>query len=194
MADASEGLAQAIDEAEIVVQAYTRRRRARKHRTERLPKHLPPYEVEAAVPDDVRNCPQNGSRKVIGYDYTETLDFERPKLRVRATKYPKFAFEQNQQCGIVSPERPTGLVEGNRYDTSVAAEIITGKYGYHLPIYRQQDYFAGSGWTPTRSTLLNILEASAFGHSPADRIVWGRLLGPDRRSSGMASICAVKRD
>ena len=50
-----------------------------------------------------------------------------------------------------------GLVEGNRYDTSVAAEIITGKYGYHLPIYRQQDYFAGSGWTPARSTLLNIL-------------------------------------
>jgi hypothetical protein len=53
-------------------------------------------------------------------------------------------------------------VEGNRYDTSVAAEVITGKYGYHLPIYRQQDYFAGSGWTPARSTLLNLLVASAF--------------------------------
>ncbi len=38
----------------------------------------------------------------------------------------------------------------------------TGKYGYHLPIYRQQDYFAGSGWTPSRSTLLNLLVASAF--------------------------------
>ncbi|MCB1953966.1 MAG: transposase, partial [Rhodocyclaceae bacterium] len=30
----------------------------------------------------------------------------------------------------------------------------------HLPIYRQQDLFAGSGWRPTRSTLLNILMAS----------------------------------
>jgi hypothetical protein len=27
-------------------------------------------------------------------------------------------------------ERPVGLVEGNRYRTSVAAEIITSKYGY----------------------------------------------------------------
>ena len=32
----------------------------------------------------------------------------------------------------------------------------------HLPVYRQQDLFAGSGWTPARSTLLNILVAAAF--------------------------------
>lgn len=32
----------------------------------------------------------------------------------------------------------------------------------HLPVYREQDYFAGSGWTPSRSTLLNLLAASAF--------------------------------
>jgi hypothetical protein len=65
-------------------------------------------------------------------------------------------------CGVASPERPTGLVEGDRYDTSVAAEIITAKYGFHLPVYRQQDLFAGCGWAPQRSTLLNILVASAF--------------------------------
>lgn len=53
--------------------------------------------------------------------------------------------------------RPTDMRKGfdglSGYDTSVAAEVITGKYGYHLPIYRQQDCFAGSGWTPARSTL-----------------------------------------
>ena len=32
----------------------------------------------------------------------------------------------------------------------------------NLPVYRQQDYFAGSGWLPARSTLLNLLTASAF--------------------------------
>ena len=57
-------------------------------------------------------------------------------------------------------------MEGNRYGTSVAAEVITGKYSYHLPIYRQQDWFASSGWTPNRSTLLNILEASGKLLSP----------------------------
>jgi hypothetical protein len=57
-------------------------------------------------------------------------------------------------------------VEGNRYDTSIAAEIIVGKYAYHLPTYRQQDWFAGSGWMPQRSTLLNILSSAAYVLEP----------------------------
>jgi len=66
----------------------------------------------------------------------------------------------------------------------VAAEIITGKYGYHLPIYRQQDYFAGSGWTPGRSTLLNILRASALLIAPLiqffrDEVIASGVVGTD---------------
>jgi transposase len=163
-AEAAEGLSEAIDEAGLRVKEHVRRKR--KIRSEDLPAHLPRYEVEAAVPEHVKHCPQHGARQLIGYDTTETLEFERPKLRVRVTKYPKFACENQPQCGVTSPERPTGLVEGDRYDTSVAAEILTNKYGYHLPVYRQQDQFAGSGWTPSRSTLLNILEAAAFAIRP----------------------------
>lgn len=164
--DAAAGLAQAVDEAqaEIVLEQtipeHTRRRRV-KPRQETLPEHLPRYEVEAPGPDDLKHCPQHGERQVIGYDVVETLEFERPKLRVRRTKYPKYACPGQPECGVASPERADGLVEGNRYDTSVAAEVITGKYAYHLPIYREQDYFAGCGWTPGRSTLLNLLVASA---------------------------------
>jgi transposase len=160
-ADAAGGLAEAVDEAGVVVNSHVRHKR-RKPRSEELPPHLPRYEVEAEVPAQVKHCPEHGQRQLIGYDTTETLEFERPKLRVRVTKYPKYACENQPQCGVASPERPTGLVEGNRYDTSIAAEVLTAKYGYHLPVYRQQDYFAGSGWTPGRSTLLNILSATAF--------------------------------
>lgn len=161
-ADATEGLAQAVEESEQPVQAHTRRRHSRQPRSEALPEHLPRYEVEASVPEDVKHCPRHGPRKLIGYDSVETLEFERPKLRVRVTHYPKYACAGDAACGVASPERPTALVEGDRYDASVAAEIITAKYGFHLPVYRQQDLFAGSGWTPARSTLLNILVASAF--------------------------------
>jgi transposase len=160
--DLVEGLASAVEEHEQTIPEHQRRRPQRKPRNEQLPAHLPRYEVEAKVPDDVKSCPTHGERKVIGYDLVETLEFERPVLRVRVTKYPKFACENAPDCGISSPERPTGLVEGNRYDTSVAAEIITAKYGYHQPVYRQQDYFAGSGWMVGRSTLLNILVGAAF--------------------------------
>ena len=160
-ADAAEGLAQAVEEAGVPVRAHVRRRHVRRRRNEALPEHLPRYEVEARVPEHVRYCPGHGERTLIGYDRVETLEFERPKLRVRVTKYPKYACPSDAACGIASPERPPGLVEGNRYDTSVAAEVITAKYGFHLPVYRQQDLFAGSGWTPDRSTLLNLLVASA---------------------------------
>ena len=159
--DAAEGLIQAVEEAGLRVQAHTRRRHPRTPRSEALPGHLPRYEVEARVPEQTKHCPRHGERTLIGYDRVEKLEFERPKLRVRVTKYPKYTCSGHADCGIASPERPTGLVEGDRYDTSVAAEIITAKYGFHLPVYRQQDLFAGSGWTPDRSTLLNLLVASA---------------------------------
>jgi len=164
-ADAASGLAEAVAESGQRVKEHVRRKK-RGPRSEELPAHLPRYEVEAEAPEQVKHCPEHGERKLIGYDATETLEFERPKLRVRVSKYPKYACENQPQCGVASPDRPTGLVEGNRYDTSIAAEILTNKYGYHLPVYRQQDQFAGSGWAPSRSTLLNILEASAFAIRP----------------------------
>ena len=57
-------------------------------------------------------------------------------------------------------------MEGNKYAPSIRAEVITGKFGYHQPIYRQQDYCADSGWTPGRSKLLNILSGCHFVFEP----------------------------
>ena len=157
-ADAALGLAEAVDDAQIIPEH--RRRKPRKKRDEQLPEHLPRYEVTAEASDETKSCPTHGERTLLPesmWDRTETLELERPKLKVRVTKYPKYACRDHPECGIASPERPTGIVEGNKYDSSIAAEIITGKYGYHLTLYRLQDYFAGSGWTPSRSTQCNIL-------------------------------------
>jgi transposase len=162
-ADAAAGLAEAVEEADLIPAHL--RRKPRKKRDEGLPAHLPRVETTAAVPDEVKHCETHGERTLLPeemWDKTETLEFERPQLKVRVTKYPKYACPGQSECGIGSPERPTGIVEGNKYDTSIAAEIITGKFSYHLPIYRQQDYFAGSGWSPSRSTLLNILTGCFF--------------------------------
>jgi hypothetical protein len=60
-------------------------------------------------------------------------------------------------------------VEGDRYDTSIAAAVIEAKWALYLPIYRQQDLFASSGWTPSRSTLLNLIVAVQFVVEPLIR-------------------------
>ena len=159
VADAADGIADAVVEN---IEGYTRRKqKPSTTRSEQLPPHLPRIEVILPVPEDQKFCPEHGEREIIGHDWQETLKIEPPKLIVVRTGIPKLACKKHEECGVVEAPRPVGLIEGNRYDTSVAAQIVTHKYSYHLPIYRQQDIFASCGWTPARSTLLNILRASA---------------------------------
>ena len=150
--------AEAEAQAEAIVQTYTVTRTiTKKKRDESLPSHLPRREEVIEGNEAQKNCPAHGERKVIGYDTTETLVYTRPELYVLQKKYPKYACVDHPDCGVASPERPTSLVEGDRYDTSVAAAVVEAKWFLHLPIYRQQDIFAGSGWTPSRSTLVNLV-------------------------------------
>jgi transposase len=161
---AKDAQAEVLAQAQKIIIEYTVRREIKKKtkppRDEKFPAHLPREEKVLDVPASEKECPEHGPKELIGYDTTETLVFERPKLKVLVTKYPKYICVQQPACGVVQAERPKGLVEGNRYDTSIAAEIITSKQSFHMPLYRQQDCFAGCGWTPWRSTLLNILASA----------------------------------
>jgi len=159
--------AEAVAEAETIVQAHARKLAATKlKRDESLPSNLPRVEKVIEATDAQKNCPTHGERKIIGYDITETLVHKCAELYVLVTKYPKYACPGQPGCGVTSPERPTSLVKGNRYDTSVAAAIVEYKWFHHMPIYRHQDVFAGCGWTPARSTLLNIVSQVQFVISP----------------------------
>lgn len=164
-AQAQDALADAAAEAEEIIEEIVRRKKKNKKRrgpgSDKFPAHLERYEITVEASDAQTKCPTHGERKLIGYDVTETLEFMRPVLRVRVTKYPKYICPDQPQCGVKQPPRPRGLVEGNRFDTSVAAEIATARFAYHLPYYRQQDWFGGCGWTPSRSTLLNLSAAVA---------------------------------
>jgi len=96
------------------------------------------------------------------YRATETLVCEPAKLYRLVTEYPEYGCSCCKEHGIKSADRPTGLVEGNKYDSSVAAAVVVQKYDLHLPLYRQSGVFAASGWTPSRSTLQNLLEQVDF--------------------------------
>jgi transposase len=159
--------AEAEAQAEAIVQTYTVTRTVnKKKRNESLPSHLRRVEKTIEGDETQKNCSTHGARDVIGYDTTETLVYVRPELYVLVKKYPKYACPGNPACGVASPERPTSLVEGDRYDTSVAAAVIEAKWFLHLPIYRHQDVFAGSGWMPGRSTLVNLVSQVQFVIAP----------------------------
>jgi len=154
---AADGLADAAAEQEAA-EAFEeitvrRRRQPRKPRSEQLPEHLLRYEVIAKAAAEEQHCAEHGPRQLIGYDVTETLEFERPKLRVRVTKYPKYAWPQHAECGVVQPPRPENtLVEGDRYDTSIATEIETEIGPLPIETLRAGDLVgtAGHGLQPIR--------------------------------------------
>ncbi|MFN9182117.1 MAG: IS66 family transposase [Planctomycetota bacterium] len=165
-ADAAQGLAEAVEEAQLIP---AHRRRTPKQRDESLPAHLPREEVIAKVAAEAQTCPEHGPKTLLPvamWDVSEKLVYIPGTLKVVATKYPKYACPNRPECGVSAPERPTGLVEGDKYDSSVATQILVSKYAFHLPLYRQQDMFAGTGWTPSRSTLLNILARTFFALEP----------------------------
>jgi len=177
-------LEEAIREAEQVVSDAEQARKHRRPRPPRpndrkFPEHLPRYERVVDLPEDRR-----AGLQLVGYDEVETLEMIRSELRVRVTKYAKYAHPSEKSQGVVSSERPTGLVEGDRFDASIGVEVVRGKYFYHLPFYRQQDLFAGSGWTPSRSTLQNLEAAVEFTLRPLaeslrDLIKQDRTIGCD---------------
>lgn len=159
VADADEGIDDAAYES---IEGYRRRQQQPLNaRNEQLPAHLPRIELKLPVPEDQKVCPEHGEREVIAYDWQETLEIVPPKLVVRRTGIPKLACRKHEEYGVREATRPVGLVEGNRYGTRVAAQIVIHKYGFHLPVYRQQDLFALCGWTPARSILQNILRSTA---------------------------------
>lgn len=155
--DAIDGIENALAEQEQEDDEASQRRRRKKRRRRKLPENLPREVVDIDLPDD-----QKQGKKYIGYDATETLGYIPAKLFIRETRYHKYVTESEPEAGVAQVPREPGLVEGNRYDTGVASQIIVAKYGYHLPIYRQQDIFASSGWEPSRSTLLNIAKSAAL--------------------------------
>lgn len=166
--DSKEELEQARQEAEAEAQKLLDdddskpKPKPKKKRSESLPAHLPEVKQLCDVPEQERVCPKHGPMVMMDTDKTETLVYEPPKLYRRVTEYPKYACKCCKEHGVVSAERPTGLVEGNKYDSSVAAAVVVHKLDMHLPLYRQTDIFGSSGWTPSRSTLQNLLEQVDF--------------------------------
>jgi transposase len=105
-------LEEAIREAQQIVdqaeEGKKKRRRNRPPRGDRkFPEHLPRCETIVDLPEDQRE-----GLVLIGYDEVETLECTATELKVRRTKYVKYAHRADKSQSIVSPERPTGLVEG----------------------------------------------------------------------------------
>lgn len=126
--------------------------KAAKPRNEDLPEHLERREEVVDLPESERE-----GLVQIGKDVTERLEFDRPKPWVRRIIRPKYVQPGDPAAGVLQAPPPVAVIEGGRYGFSVVVEVLFQKYGLHVPLYRQQTYYAQIGWTPSRSTLCQIV-------------------------------------
>lgn len=78
--------------------------------------------------------------------------------------------------GIIQAPREPALCPGGRYGFGVAAEVLFSKFVLHVPLYRQQDMWAQSGWSPSRATLCQIVSTSAELLVPVAELLRQRVL------------------
>ena len=71
------------------------------------------------------------------------------------------------------------LIPGGRFGFGVATEVLYSKFVLHVPLYRQQDMWAQAGWSPSRSTLGQIVTVSAEALEPLADLMRQWILATD---------------
>jgi transposase len=161
------------EDAELLRRLAARRRarREKQRRKEEFPPHIERRERVIDLPEE-----QKQGLKPIGAKVTERLRFEKPHVYVEVIKRPQYVVPDRPEQGVKSMPPPLAIIEGGRYDFSIIAAMAAMKFAFHVPTYRQQDWFAQCGWFPRRSTVNDLLNYAVETVRPLYRQMWLRLL------------------
>lgn len=115
-----------------------------------LPGHLPREHVTIAPEHTCCPCCQ-APMHVIGEETSERLDVVPAQYRVIVTHRPKLACRACEK--IVQAPAPEHLIKSGLPTEAMVASVVVAKYGWHLPLYRQEKMLAMQGIEIDRSTL-----------------------------------------
>ena len=127
------------------VQAFTRRKPARRP----LPEHLPRERVVHPAPSSCPCC--GGGLHKLGEDVTEMLELVPRQWKVVQHVREKFSCRSCEK--ITQPPAPSHPIARGRAGPGLLAHVLFGKYGLHLPLTRQSATYAREGVPLDVSTL-----------------------------------------
>ncbi|XOV77538.1 MAG: IS66 family transposase [Aestuariibacter sp.] len=158
------GQGELFDEAESVVAepetkstqvgSHVRNKPVRKP----LPKSLPRETVVLDLAEDEKICDCcQGQLHKIGEDTAEKLEFIPAQVKVIETIRPKYACRACDKDGTTgqikqTPPAPAIIPKGIA-TPSLLSQIVTSKYQYGLPLYRQESMFSQYGIELSRKTM-----------------------------------------
>lgn len=141
-----------------------------------LPKDLPRETVLVDLAESDKNCSccQTPLHR-IGEDTSEKLEFLPAQLKVIETVRPKYACRQCEktetQTTIKQASMPASIIPKGIATPSLLSQVITGKFQYSLPLYRQEAMFKQYGIELSRQTMSDwMLKCSAALQPLYDRL------------------------
>jgi transposase len=158
---------------ELLERLKTRRkaRQAKRGRREEFPESIERRVLRLDLPEE-----QKKGLTPIGVKTTERMRFEKPHAYVEVIERPQYVVAGKPEEGVRSVPPPLSIVEGCKYDFSVIAAIAAMKFGFHMPTYRQQDWYGQCGWFPSRSTVNELINYAVATIVPLHEQMWQLLL------------------
>lgn len=152
-------------EAEQQSISYTRKKPVRKP----LPKDLPREQVIHDIIDKTCDC-CGGELHKMGEDKSEKLEFIPAKIKVIEHIRPKYACRHcdkfSTQTQIKQASMPAMPINKGIATSSLLSQLITSKYQYGLPLYRQEAMFKQYGIELSRQTMSSWIDKSATLFAP----------------------------
>jgi transposase len=125
-----------------------------------LPKHL--ARIEQVIEPETTDCPCcAGKLHKIGEDVSEALDHVPAILRVLRIIRPKYGCRACE-AALVQASAPARPIIGGMATTALIAHVVTSKFAWFIPLYRQVQILAGAGVSLDRSTLALWVKRAAW--------------------------------
>jgi len=157
-ANESEDSANADKEAEVETDVKGHRRRKRRQIDW---DKLRQIRHEHDLSDEEKVCSCCGrTMDRIGEDVTRELEYEPAKLEAHIHTRPKYACRCCKD-GVSAAPLPPRPIPGGIAGPGLITEVIVGKFGDHLPLYRLEDILTRYGVYISRSTMCDWVKAAA---------------------------------
>ena len=173
---AAEELLSEAAQKKLLEELLKRRKARRQKRSEERGREEFPAHLERR--ETVLDLDEEEKQDLVPLDIkvTERLRFERPRVYVEVIKRHIYVRRGEPDAGVFSPPAPLSILPGVKYDFSVIAAALSMKLHFHMPTYRQQNFFAQAGYFPSRSTWNDLFNYAVLAIEPLFAELWRLLL------------------
>jgi transposase len=137
--------------SELAVERVEESRESSPHGRRPIDENLPVERREYSPLEADRMCSCGQSRLKIGEEISRQYEYVPASLRVIEHARIKFACPKCKDSVVIGP-LPEKVIDKGLAGPGLLSQIVTSKYGDHLPLYRQEDILARHGVEIPRST------------------------------------------